>query len=1365
MFDADPIWVGGVYIESDQGSDLHGDNFYITFTGGADDTQLTKLIIDLDQNAPGYGVADNIFDIVETGMGADHAYDFNVEQIQARDPRARVTARVVDGGMKLELNFQHFYAGDRLTFTIDVDEIQQFDPNERVQEEINLGIDPITSGVEFQGSKFQAYFQAPHFYDIDGQSIFKNRYDSVVDPSGLDLPRDDDDGLRDRSTGTAFTVTQRPKPISLTGTVYVDNNLNLVQDGSDAGLSGVQLELFRKQGSTFVSTGHRTTTDSQGNYRFGTELNLTPGTYQIREAQPAGYFSVGAVPGLLDGATVGETVDDNKDVLTEIEIPNGDQHATDLDFAEAQPASIRGYVYEDLDDDGRRDTGEKGIRDVEVRLEAVDTIGNTTTLITRTLSDGSYRFDNLPPGIYNIIEVLQPAGYFDGQDTPGTVGGTTRGDAFINDSIIEIVLNGNDVGVEFNFGELPPSSLSGHVCVAAPGFDCFSNVPGETEPLPGVKLELVDEDGNVVATTYSASGGSYRFDNLPSGTYTVIETTPEDLLDGHSRVGSIDGRKVGSDDDSNTISQIILGAGQNGINYDFCELRPGSISGHVFEDRNNDGVRGSNEPFIAGVTVTLYDGDGIEVGSVQTDSNGFYRFARLLPGNYTLIEDQPDGYVDGKDIIGTIRGVPVGIVDSEADMMTEIILLSGLDGINYDFGEIRTASIAGRVIVDSNGNCIIDAELDQPLPGVIIELRNASGIVIDTTVTDDDGRYRFEDLAPGTYSIREIQPEGLLQGDATIGNGGGREDGPDNLIAIPIQSGDELIEYNFCEIPPAVISGYVFQDGPALITNDGNPPSPIRPGRDGVRDASDKPIGGVLLELRLVTGEAVPSSGVLPGIYDGPVLTVMTDADGYFEFRGLPPGTYHIYQRHPIGFFDGIDTQGTTGGIAANVEDVAGNAELKALINSLKANGYDPGTDAVLRVHVEAGQVSQENNFSELRITKQEQPPDEPTPPIVPPRPPYNPPPVNGFPSLPFDRALPAAPPAPYAPPLLIGGGGAGDYAWHLSIINAGTPRGSLAGRRLTKAQIADIAFIIDVANWTLPSQGSSQWAFVSKDSSQPRSLRRQAFDVDGATPLAGDFNGDGQDEIALFLEGEWLIDVNGNGRWDRSDMWAKLGDKDDLPVIGDWDADGKDDIGIYGPEWEGDERALEYEPGLPDPQNRLVSKPKNVPPRPVDSPERERIMQRSIDGPARADVIDHVFKFGARDDQPVAGDFNGDGVATVGIFRAGQWRLDTNGDGRFTSDVDKKFDFGQAGDIAVVGDFDGDGIDEVAVIRGSKMFVDSNRNEKLDANDRVFELEGSSEDIVVGDFDGDGKDEPAVVERGRRVLNSEILREALKAG
>ncbi|MCE2811413.1 MAG: LEPR-XLL domain-containing protein [Planctomycetaceae bacterium] len=126
VFNADPVaskplWVGGVYVEQDSGTDAHGDSFYVTFEGGVANTKLTKLVINTDQNTPGYSVADNLFDTIDADRGADHAFGFKIESLEAKDPNARVWADVLDGSMQLVLNFENFYAGDRLVFSIDVD--------------------------------------------------------------------------------------------------------------------------------------------------------------------------------------------------------------------------------------------------------------------------------------------------------------------------------------------------------------------------------------------------------------------------------------------------------------------------------------------------------------------------------------------------------------------------------------------------------------------------------------------------------------------------------------------------------------------------------------------------------------------------------------------------------------------------------------------------------------------------------------------------------------------------------------------------------------------------------------------------------------------------------------------------------------------------------------------------------------------------------------------------------------------------------------------------------------------------------------------------------------------------------------------
>lgn len=86
-----------------------------------------------------------------------------------------------------------------------------------------------------------------------------------------------------------------------------------------------------------------------------------------------------------------------------------------------------------------------------------------------------------------------------------------------------------------------------------------------------------------------------------------------------------------------------------------AKLPPSSISGVVYIDMNNNGVRDPIETAIGGVTVTLdgIDEDGNRVRrSVITGANGAYFFGDLQPGNYNVIETQPALFGSGQATLG-----------------------------------------------------------------------------------------------------------------------------------------------------------------------------------------------------------------------------------------------------------------------------------------------------------------------------------------------------------------------------------------------------------------------------------------------------------------------------------------------------------------------------------------------------------------------------------------------------------------------------------------------------------------------------------------------------------------------------------------
>jgi serine-aspartate repeat-containing protein C/D/E len=1201
-------------------------------------------------------------------------------------------------------------------------------------------------------------------------------------------------------------------PASLSGRVHADANGDCIFQPGEQLLSGVEVRLFDSNGNVVATT----TTGADGVYKFS---NLAPGTYSVFEVQPSGYFDGGEKVGTAGGNVTGD------DRVGGITLGSG-VNATGYDFCENVPVSLSGYVFVDLNDNCMREQGETGIAGVTITL--LDANGNNTNRTTTTDANGFYRFDGLAPGVYGVAEA-QPTSYVDGQDCPGTAGGENDG----NDRITGAMLNPGVNGQEYNFGELIPSSISGRVHADKNGDCTFQE--GE-QPLAGVQIQLRDNAGNVIATAVTGADGVYVFNGLAPGVYQVFEVQPGGYFDGGEKVGSAGGTVGGND----LITSITLGPGITATGYDFCENEPVSLSGYVYVDLDNDGVRDVGETGIAGVTLALLDANGAPtMRTVTTDANGFYRFDGLAPGVYGVTEVQPTAYIDGLDAAGnaggsaqnpgdtitgatlnaglhgveynfgellpaTIRGrvhgdlngdcvyqegelllggvtielrnaagtviattttasdgtysfgglapgvysvfevQPAGYFDGGEnvgtaggvagnDLITGITLAAGVNATDYNFCEKLPASIAGRVFSDPNADTIYDASTGStPIAGAVIELLDSAGNVIATTTTDANGEYRFTGLAPGVYRLRELQPDGYFDGDEVVGNAGGELGGNDLMVNIELSSGENGVEYNFAELPPATLSGYVYQDGPTIFLDEGETLN-VGDVRDGTRTGDDTPLAGVTLRLTDEFGNALTDTF-------GNVIETVTDSSGYYQFTGLRQGRYGVVQVQPDGYIDGIDTAGTLGGAASNGQPVAAGAGVDLFNPTL----YPPNADAIYGIQVDYGQHGAEYNFSEVITATTPPPPIIENPPFLPPTIPQN----IALP-MPAPLAFPAAGPAPRIPgltplPTEGAGGGGSPFSWHLSVIDAGYPRGR------AENQTPDVRFTgmqSELFAWRKNAEmlGKSRWT-VRRES--PGRDMQIVFGAPDSIPVTGDFNGDGKAEVGVYIGGEWFIDLNGNGLWDDDDLWAKLGKKDDLPVVGDWDGDGKSDIGIYGPEWIGDSRAVAAEPGLPDAQNQPTKTAKNLPPRPEDATMGERWMKLTAAGQSREDVIDHVFYYGNAPDTPVAGDWNGDGVDTIGHFRNGRWRLDVDGTGRH-SRHDVEFRYGQAGDRPVVGDFNRDGVDEIGVFRDGKWYIDTDGDRELTDRDLVIDFGQAGDQPIVEDFDADGEDELGVYRDG----------------
>ena len=135
------------------------------------------------------------------------------------------------------------------------------------------------------------------------------------------------------------------------------------------------------------------------------------------------------------------------------------------------------------------------------------------------------------------------------------------------------------------------------------------------------------------------------------------------------------------------------------------EMLMSSISGTVFLDRDDDGVQDNNDPALPGVTIRLTGqnilGDNIALVEI-TDSNGDYLFDGLKAGTYTIEEEQPPQYRDGKDTFGPVALAQLGDFAQQAvfdDLFPSLILPAGVDATDNDFAELAATSFSKRRFV------------------------------------------------------------------------------------------------------------------------------------------------------------------------------------------------------------------------------------------------------------------------------------------------------------------------------------------------------------------------------------------------------------------------------------------------------------------------------------------------------------------------------------------------------------------------------------------------------------------------------------------------------------------------------------------
>lgn len=272
-------------------------------------------------------------------------------------------------------------------------------------------------------------------------------------------------------------------------------------------------------------------------------------------------------------------------------------------------------------------------------------------------------------------------------------------------------------------------------------------------------------------------------------------------------------------------------------------------------------------------------------------------FSSLTPGNYTITEPATPGWsltdincsggssvdpkINNRNVVinlGSGENVTCTFTNTKDEYCGNAVTDPGeqcddggvIDGDGCSATcQFENGSISGIKWEDMNANGVRDAE-DGAISGWTIKLdKNGDGSIDQTTTTDANGVYVFENLIPGIYKVQESTPYPW--------NVSYPDSGVASYTGINVNAGDNLTGYDFGNYKNARIEGYKW------IDENGN----------GVKDGNEgAPSNQWQIKLWKDDGNGTP-------VDTG--STSFTQTSGYFGF-GVKPGTYYLSEVFQTGW-------------------------------------------------------------------------------------------------------------------------------------------------------------------------------------------------------------------------------------------------------------------------------------------------------------------------------------------------------------------------------------------------------------------------------------------------------------------------------
>ena len=523
-------------------------------------------------------------------------------------------------------------------------------------------------------------------------------------------------------------------------------------------------------------------------------------------------------------------------------------------------------VYLDKNGNGEQGNYEDGIRGVTVVLESED---GTPLARQETDADGRIAFEKIPEGSYRLRCWAPEKRCYSKKGKADSLTANCMEPSGEEEGVSESFRVRSGALVERGIGLMPAVRISGTCWMEDVAEGIYRD--GESG-IAGVKITLDGVKNGLHYETVSRADGTYSFDRVKPGGYTLTAWTPEGMMftrysvkGGNrrsiiTREGATKGTRNLDASDGDDMSEQNIGF-----------VWAGGIRGMCFVDANYNGLYDEGEAPVKGVKIAIgKENAEKETAAVKSGEDGTFTIPSLRGGKYRVRVVLPDDGSEFSRVVSVPEGNHFAARAGRRENFWNDFQLADMETREVNVGVIYPATVSGTVYMDDDFSGTRSGK-EKIVGGFNVTLLDEKGRSVGSDKSNVKGVYEITGVVPGEYTLHATALNGYAftkTGEGSVlGNLGG---GEGESSPFRVESGDRLKGLDIGMILPGTVEGVVFAD-----RND-----------DGIMQADEGGLSGAVVKLMSEEGEN---------------FRVVIGADGRFVFDAVMPGRYYLAYELPAG--------------------------------------------------------------------------------------------------------------------------------------------------------------------------------------------------------------------------------------------------------------------------------------------------------------------------------------------------------------------------------------------------------------------------------------------------------------------------------